>query len=340
MLLRCGGCTLVGTAKNDKSGNITFDLGEQYVDKAVEANEITYYLVENAGNDPDITYDPAVYKIVVKVQDNKTQLMNVPSKEDPNSEVPLCVHNYTITSVSLGDSTNSLEKNEQGYYSIVGPDGGKTFTNKYTPYTSSGSWTPKATKVVVGGEMKEFTLQLAKDSRFREGDIVGTAVTSGDKKKQTLPFIFDKGIAYTLSDITKDLYTAGDSTGRGASKTFTYYMREKNDSSIFSHYKFDKSVYKFTVTATDNAEGSIDCAVTYRKGTVDSDGTWEDTDSDDHKFPDTTPTFTNTYSTSLPLSGMSGVTLTYLAGAAVLCAAAAWMHIRRKANAKGGERRE
>ena len=57
--------------------------------------------------------------------------------------------------------------------------------------------------------------------------------------------------------------------------------------------------------------------------------------------PKSTPTFTNTYSTSsLPLSGMSGVTLTYLAGAAVLCAAAAWMHIRRKANAKGGERRE
>ncbi len=51
-------------------------------------------------------------------------------------------------------------------------------------------------------------------------------------------------------------------------------------------------------------------------------------------------TFTNTYSTTLPLSGMSGVTSTYLAGAAVLCAAAAWMHIRRKANAKGGERRE
>ena len=336
-----GGCTLVGTAKNDESGNITFDLGEQYVDKAVKANEITYYLVENAGNDPDITYDPAVYKIVVKVQDNKTELMKVPSRENPNSEVPLCVHNYTIKSVSLGDSTNPLEKNEQGYYSIVGPDGGKTFTNKYTPYTSSGSWTPKATKVVVGGEMKEFTLQLAKDSRFREEDIVGTAVTSGDKKKQTLPFIFDKGIAYTLSDITKDPYTAGDSTGRGASKTFTYYMHEKNDSSIFSHYKFDHSVYKFTVTATDDTEGHIDCAVTYRKGHVNSEGNWINDDATDHDLTDTsTPTFTNTYSTSLPLSGMSGVTLTYLAGAAVLCAAAAWIHIRRKANAKGGERRE
>ena len=131
-----------------------------------------------------------------------------------------------------------------------------------------------------------------------------------------------------------------DVPGRGAYKTFTYYMREKGGSSIFSHYKFDNSVYKFTVTATDDTEGHIDCAVTYRKGTVDSDGTWKDTDTDDHGLTDTTPTFTNTYLTSLPLSGMSGVTLTYLAGAAVLCAAAAWMHIRRKANAKGGKRRE
>lgn len=65
------------------------------------------------------------------------------------------------------------------------------------------------------------------------------------------------------------------------------------------------------------------------------------TNDTDHDLTDTSiPTFTNTYSTSLPLSGMSGVTLTYLAGAAVLCAAAAWMHIRRKANAKGGKRRE
>lgn len=338
-----GGCTLVGTAKNDANGNITFDLGEQLIDKTVKANEITYYLVENAGNDPGITYDSAVYKIVVKVQDNQTPLMNVPSREDPNLDVTLYVHNYTITSVSLGDSTNSLEKNEQGYYSIVGPDGGKTFTNNYTPYTSNGSWTPKATKVVEGGEMKEFTLQLAKDSRFRDEDIVGTAVTSGDKKKQTLPFVFDKGIAYTLSDITKGPYTAGDSTGRGASKTFTYYMREKDDSSIFSHYKFDHSVYKLDVTMADQKNGKIVPAkVTYRKGTVDSDGNWKaDAGAEELNLTDTsTPTFTNTYSTTLPLSGMSGVTVTYLAGAAVLCAAAAWMHIRRKANAKGGKRHE
>lgn len=335
-----GGCTLVGTAKNDADGNITFDLGEQFIDKTVEANKITYYLVENAGNDLDITYDPAVYKIVVTVRDNQTLLMKVPSRENPNSDVPLYVHSYTITSVSPGDSTNSLGKDDQGYYSINGPGGEKTFTNKYTPYTSTGTWTPKVTKVVKGGEMKEFTLEFANNADFKDATTVktdpkGEILTAADgKKSQTRSF---DEIEYKLDQLDK-LKT--DSTGRGASKTFTYYVREKGESSTYPHYKFDQSVYRFKVVATDNTKGRIDCAVTYRKGTVDSDGTWKDTDTEDHKFPDTIPTFTNTYSTSLPLSGMSGVTLTYLAGAAVLCAAAAWMHIRRKANAKGGERRE
>lgn len=337
-----GGCTLVGTAKNDADGNITFDLGEQFIDKTVEANKITYYLVENAGNDLDITYDPAVYKIVVTVRDNQTLLMKVPSRENPNSDVPLYVHNYTITSVSPGDSTNSLEKDDQGYYSINGPGGEKTFTNKYTPYTSTGTWTPKVTKVVKGGEMKEFTLEFANNADFKDATTVktdpkGEILTAADgKKSQTRSF---DEIEYKLDQLDK-LKT--DSTGRGASKTFTYYVREKGESSTYPHYKFDQSVYRFKVVATDNTKGRIDCAVTYMKGTVDSDGNWKaDVDAEEQNLTDTsTPTFTNTYSTSLPLSGMSGVTLTYLAGAAVLCAAAAWMHIRRKANAKGGERRE
>ena len=337
-----GGCTLVGTAKNDADGNITFDLGEQFIDKTVEANKITYYLVENAGNDLDITYDPAVYKIVVTVRDNQTLLMKVPSRENPNSDVPLYVHNYTITSVSPGDSTNSLGKDDQGYYSINGPGGEKTFTNKYTPYTSTGTWTPKVTKVVKGGEMKEFTLEFANNADFKDATTVktdpkGEILTAADgKKSQTRSF---DEIEYKLDQLDK-LKT--DSTGRGASKTFTYYVREKGESSTYPHYKFDQSVYRFKVVATDNTKGRIDCAVTYMKGTVDSDGNWKaDVDAEEQNLTDTSnPTFTNTYSTSLPLSGMSGVTLTYLAGAAVLCAAAAWMHVRRKASAKGGERRE
>ena len=217
-----------------------------------------------------------------------------------------------------------------------------TFTNKIVPYTSTGSWTPKATKVVEGGEMKEFTLQLATDVNFQK--IIQEAKTTGDKKKQTLSFVdaSGKGIEYSLSDITANPDTAGGSIGRGASKTFTYYVREKEESSTYPHYKFDKSVYKIDVTMTDQKDGTIKATeVTYRKGTVNSNGEWINSDTTGHELTDTdTLTFTNTYSTSLPLSGMSGVTLTYLAGAAVLCAAAAWMHIRRKANAKGGERRE
>lgn len=334
-----GGYTLVGTAKNDADGNITFDLGEQFIDKTVEANKITYYLVENAGNDLDITYDPAVYKIVMTVKDNQTLLMKVPSRVNPNSDVPLYVHNYTISSVSPGDSTNSLEKDDQGYYSINGPGGEKTFTNKYTPYTSTGTWTPKVTKVVKGGEMKEFTLEFADNADFKNAKTVvtnpkGEIITTADGgKSQTLSF--DK-IEYKLDQLNK---LPTDSTGRGASKTFTYYVREQQPTTLFSHYTYDKSVYQITVNATDDSSHHINVTATYKQ-IQDRDGNEVTTDTP-HDLTDTSiPTFTNTYSTSLPLSGMSGVTLTYLAGAAVLCAAAAWMHIRRKANAKGGERRE
>lgn len=334
-----GGCTLVGTAKNDADGNITFDLGEQFIDKTVEANKITYYLVENAGNDLDITYDPAVYKIVVTVQDNQTLLMKVPSRENPNSDVPLYVHNYTITSVSPGDSTNSLEKDDQGYYSINGPGGEKTFTNKYTPYTSTGTWTPKVTKVVKGGEMKEFTLEFADNADFKNAKTVvtnpkGEIITTADGgKSQTLSF--DK-IEYKLDQLNK---LPTDSTGRGASKTFTYYVREQQPATPFTNYTYDKSIYKITVNATDDSDHHINVNATYKQ-IQDRDGKPVTNGSPRDLTDDSTPTFTNTYSTSLPLSGMSGVTLTYLAGAAVLCAAAAWMHVRRKASAKGGERRE
>lgn len=351
-----GDCTLVGSAKNDAEGNITFDLGEQFVDKTVVANKITYYLVEQTGGDSDIEYDHTVYEIEVQLTDNETLLMNVPKKDDSSQNVPLYVHNYTITSVSAtrrsGGSTKALgtmERDGEGYYSIIDSNAEKTFTNKYTPYTSSGSWTPKATKVVKGGEMKEFTLEFANNPDFNNAQTVKTWV-DGDKS-QTLSFLnaSGEGIKYSLSDITKNPFTAGDPTGRGASKTFTYYVCEKNESSIFSHYKFDQSVYRFDVTMTDQKDGTITATkVTYTQ-IKDADGNAIDegkqtpvnyNDGSDTTKPKSTPTFTNTYSTSLPLSGMSGVTLTYLAGAAVLCAAAAWMHIRRKANAKGGGRRE
>lgn len=336
--LQLNRCSVVDTVKNDENGNLTFDLGEVYAD-----DDLVYYLVEVPGTDKDkgVTYDKTIYKIDPEVVKDEGKSHNV---------LDIKYTYYKVKSVSVTKVKNdgagartpetepaAVTEAEGENAVIVALTSSATFTNKYTPYTSSGSWTPKATKVVEGGEMKEFTLQLATDGSFQH--IIREANTTGDNKKQTLSFLddSDKGIEYSLSDITKE----PDSTGRGASKTFTYYVREKDNSSLFSHYKFDNSVYKFTVVATDNTSGTISCKVTYRRGTVDPGGTWVNADTADHELTDSSnPTFTNTYSTSLPLSGMSGVTLTYLAGAAVLCAAAAWMHIRRKANAKGGERRE
>ena len=352
-----GGCKQVKSAPNNADGNITFDLSNDLSNElskqplASDTGKIrySYYLVEDAGNIPGVDYDHAVYEINVTVEYNKTLLMSVPIKDNSNSTKDLNVYNYTIDNVSVtknpGGSANSQDHvrlDDDGYYSIADSVGGSTFTNKYTP---SVSWTPKATKVVEGGEMKEFTLQLATDRDFNH--IIGTAVTSENENKQTHSFLDDNGkeieLTYSLSDI-RNSSDPGDSTG-GPSKAFKYYVREKNERSTYPHYKFDQSVYELTVVAKDDDAG-ITTNVTYTQ-IVDAEGNEIPENKrmpkqygEDTGAGQSLPTFTNTYSTSLPLSGMSGVTLTYLAGAAVLCAAAAWMHIRRKANAKGGKRRE
>lgn len=349
-----GGCEFVESAPNNADGNIAFDLsndlskqlGDFSKKPLSDTGKITYsyYLVENAGNIPGIDYDHAVYEINVTVKYNKTVLMSVPIKNDSSATKNLNIYNFTIDRVDVtknpGSSANSpetvpVDPDADGYYSIVNPDGPKTFTNTYTPYTSSGSWTPKATKVVEGGEMKEFTLQLATDSEFKT-IVSSKSTTAGGDNPLTLGF---DPIEYKLEQLDK-LET--DPTGRGASKTFTYYVREQQPTTPFTNYKYDKSVYRFDVTMTDQKGGKIEpTEVTYTKITdVDGEDIAEKeqvpVNFDSANPEERGPTFTNTYSTSLPLSGMSGVTLTYLAGAAVLCAAAAWMHIRRKANAKGG----
>lgn len=332
--LQLNGCSVVDTVKNDGDGNLTFDLGEVYAD-----DDLVYYLVEVPGTDKNVTYDKTIYKIDPEVVRDEKKSHNV---------LDIKYTYYKVGSVSVtkvkndGAGARTPETESAATVAaegenavIVALTSGATFTNKYTPYTSKGSWTPKVTKVVKGGEMKEFTLELADNDKFDNAETVTTdpkgeiTPTADGDKSQTRSF---KPIEYELNQLDK---LASDSTGRGASKTFTYYVREKTDGSLFSHYKYDKSVYRFDVTMTDNTNGKIEPTNVACTKIVDADG-----NPIDGTKPESTPTFTNTYSTSLPLSGMSGVTLTYLAGAVVLCAAAAWMHIRRKANAKGGKRRE
>ena len=346
--LDMGDCSGAGEATVDQSsGSITFDSGKDY-----SSGQYVFYLVEepiSGQNELDIKFDKTIYKIEATVEDDASHSETL---------MGITINYYKVKKVVVYKKgvkdKEFVRLDDSGSYSVdiskdntkatvtIGSKEKPTFTNKIVPPVF---WTPMATKVVEGGEMKKFTLQLATDSRFRDTDIIGAAeTTSGKDTKQTLSFkdTTDKNkkveLKYSLSDIRNNPGDPG-----GPFKTFTYYVREKTDGPQFSHYTYDQSVYKFTVEPTyDTEKGEIKCAVTYRKGTVNPKGEWTaDANTAEKTFTDdSAPTFTNTYSTSLPLSGMSGVTLTYLAGAAVLCAAAVWMHIRRKANAKGGKRRE
>lgn len=325
--LQLNGCSIVGDddgATNDAEGNFVFDLGRVH-----SAGTNVYYLVEDPGNVadrvPGVDYDQTIYKIELTTTTEKRPVLDI-------DYIYYLVTNVRVTNLKNNEA-KTFTPNNGSDVSIKITDGNtdKTFTNAYKP---KGSWTPQVTKKVDGGEMKAFTFELANedDPNFTKPETVTINPDPANVKTE------NNGNATSTVDFKSKTYKLTDLNN--GSKTFTYYVREKYESSTYPHYKFDQSVYRFKVVAKDNTQGGIDCAVTYRKGTVDPGGTWKDTDNKDHEFPDTTPTFTNTYSTSLPLSGMSGVTLTYLAGAAALCAAAAWMHIRRKANAKGGERRE
>lgn len=207
--LHPNGCSVVDTAVNAKNGSFSFNLSEVYADAG-----LVYYLVEDPGTDKDVDYDKTIYRIDPQVV-----------KDDKKSHSVLGIEYtyYTVESVALtkiaadGSKTDTQVKpeNEDGIACVALTDGA-TFTN----YIPSGVWTPKATKVVEGGEMKEFTLQLAKDSSFKDEDIVGAAVTSGNNKEQTLSFkdVTDKDktieLKYSLSDITANPDTAGDSSGR------------------------------------------------------------------------------------------------------------------------------
>lgn len=320
--LQLNGCLKVGDGDgvtNDAEGNFVFDLGRVNSD-----GTSVYYLVEDPGSVedrvPGVDYDQTIYKIELTTTTENRPVLDI-------NYTYYLVTNVRVTNLKSNEPLNTITPTNGSNVSIKITDGNtdNTFTNAYKP---KGSWTPQVTKKVVGGELKKFKFELANDENFTNQETVTvdpSKATTDENGNETVPVKFATK-DYELKDL------------ENGSKTFTYYVREENESSTYPHYKFDQSVYRFNVVATDNTKGGIDCAVTYRKGHVNSEGKWINDDTTDHDTP--TPTFTNTYSTSLPLSGMSGVTLTYLAGTAVLCAAAAWMHIRRKASAKGGERRE
>ena len=319
--LQLNDCSVVDTVENDEKGNFTFDLGEVYADDA-----LVYYLVEVPGTDKDkgVAYDETIYKIDPTVVEDTGKSHYV---------LGIKYEYYKVDSVSVtrvendGAGARTPETESAAIAAAEGENAatitltkGATFTNTYT---SSGSWTPQVTKKVDGGEMKKFKFELFTKDNGKEKVLDRKWTADGSSNSQAVTFAEQK-----IGPLNANDFTDGKAT-------ITYYIREcagnVTDGTKHEGYTNDTKTFKVVVTATDNGNGTLTCTPAYYE--VDANGNVSSTSTDN-------PTFTNTYSTSLPLSGMSGVTLTYLAGAAVLCAAAAWMHIRRKANAKGGERRE
>ena len=92
------------------------------------------------------------------------------------------------------------------------------------------------------------------------------------------------------------------------------------ENNVKDHITYDTTKHEVKVVVT-NGEGELNTEVTYDNGST------------------TPPTFTNKYSTTLPEAGGAGLTMTYLAGASLLCFAATWMHARRhRDQGRGGSR--
>lgn len=192
----------------------------------------------------------------------------------------------------------------------------------------------------------EFSIEATganKDSAPKlDSTTISVAPAAGSTKVNDIVASFG-GISFSKKHLAK----IDDSNPTGA-KTYTYTVKEVAPTTgAIDKLRYSQAEYQVAVTVkavmdeTTGKYSGLTTSTTVTQVKDDMGNTVSNTIGKD-AAPNAIPasTFTNTYSTSLPLSGMSGVTLTYLAGAAVLCAAAVWMHIRRKANAKGGKRRE
>lgn len=131
-----------------------------------------------------------------------------------------------------------------------------------------------------------------------------------------------KVLQTTKNGANGDINFVLDYTKTGTYKyTISEVVPEGAESNVKDHITYDTTEHKVTVNVTDGT-GQLDTKVTYDDNSQDS------------------PTFTNKYSTTLPEAGGAGLTMTYLAGASMLCFAATWMHARRHRDLDRGGRHE
>lgn len=221
----------------------------------------------------------------------------------------------------------------------------KSVRNTDWPKDADGNYVPFEFSIVATGD-------YAAKAPMPEAPKISVAPEAGETDAAKLNNITATfgAMTFNKSHLSDTPGTAGD-----YARTYTYTVKEiAPTTGAIDKLRYSKAEYQVAVTVkavmnetTGKYTGlTTSTTVTQMKddmgNTLGENGQGVAVQTSAGADPTIIPvsTFTNTYSTTLPLSGMSGVTLTYLAGAAVLCAAAAWMHIRRKANAKGGKRRE
>ena len=163
-----------------------------------------------------------------------------------------------------------------------------------------GSATIRAKKVLEGGTFKKGQFSFA--LKDSDGRVLQT-VTNDAGGNVSFNVDYNKADTYT--------YTISEVVPDGA------------ENNVKDHITYDTVGHNVTVNVTiDNKSEQLDTVVTY---------------DDDSQVP---PTFINKYSTTLPEAGGAGLTMTYLAGASLLCFAATWMHARRHRDQDRGGRRE
>lgn len=164
----------------------------------------------------------------------------------------------------------------------------------------TGSAVIKAKKVLEGGTFKAG--QFSFELKDAEGRVLQT-VTNDAGGNVSFNVDYNKADTYT--------YTISEVVPDGA------------ENNVKDHITYDTVGHNVTVNVTiDNKSEQLDTVVTY---------------GDDSQVP---PTFINKYSTTLPEAGGAGLTMTYLAGASLLCFAATWMHARRHRDQDRGGGRE
>lgn len=148
----------------------------------------------------------------------------------------------------------------------------------------------------------------------------------GTFKKGQFSFALKDGDGKVLQTVTNDAEgNVSFNVDYNKAGTYTYTISEVEPRGAIGHVKdhitYDTTPRKVTVEVTNGAD-QLNAVVTYDNGSTEP------------------PTFTNKYSTTLPEAGGAGLTMTYLAGASLLCFAAAWMHARRHRDQDRGGRRE